>query len=75
MRRTALLLLCALVGRSEHWTSLRMATSVFDPFEALQAPDLKQAAIVIATFVNNAAMRDQMLPRRPRSSSDKEETR
>jgi hypothetical protein len=36
-----------------------------DVYERLSASDLKQAAIVEAIFVYNAAMRDQMLPRKP----------
>jgi hypothetical protein len=36
-----------------------------DVYERLQANDLKQAAVVEAIFVYNAAMRDQMLPRKP----------
>jgi hypothetical protein len=36
-----------------------------DVFERLQPGDLKQAAVVEAIFVYNAAMRDQMLPRKP----------
>ncbi len=39
--------------------------SNMDTFERLQAADLKQAATVEAIFVYNAAMRDQMLPRKP----------
>jgi carboxypeptidase Q len=39
--------------------------SNMDTFEHLQAADLKQAATVEAIFVYNAAMRDQMLPRKP----------
>jgi carboxypeptidase Q len=39
--------------------------SNMDTFERLQAGDLKQAATVEAIFVYNAAMRDQMLPRKP----------
>jgi hypothetical protein len=35
-----------------------------DVYERLSEPDLKQAAIVEAIFVYNAAMRDQMLPRK-----------
>jgi hypothetical protein len=34
-------------------------------YEELQPGDLKQAAVVEAIFVYNAAMRDQMLPRKP----------
>jgi carboxypeptidase Q len=36
-----------------------------DTYEHLQPEDLAQAALVEATFVYNAAMRDQMLPRKP----------
>jgi hypothetical protein len=36
-----------------------------DTYESLQPEDLAQAAAVEATFVYNAAMRDQMLPRKP----------
>jgi len=36
-----------------------------DTYERLSAVDLKQAAVVEAIFVYNAAMRDQMLPRKP----------
>jgi len=36
-----------------------------DVYEHLQPGDLKQAATVEAIFVYNAAMRDQMLPRKP----------
>ncbi len=39
--------------------------SNMDNYEQLSAPDLAQAAVVEATFVYNAAMRDQMLPRKP----------
>jgi Peptidase family M28 len=39
--------------------------SNMDVYEELQAADLKQAATVEAIFVYNAAMRDQMLPRKP----------
>ena len=39
--------------------------SNMDVFEELRAADLKQAAVVEAIFVYNAAMRDQMLPRKP----------
>jgi len=39
--------------------------SNMDTYERLQASDLKQAATVEAIFVYNAAMRDQMLPRKP----------
>jgi len=39
--------------------------SNMDTYERLQAEDLLQAALVEAIFVYNAAMRDQMLPRKP----------
>jgi len=39
--------------------------SNMDTLERLQPEDLAQAALVEATFVYNAAMRDQMLPRKP----------
>ena len=39
--------------------------SNMDVYEELQPGDLKQAATVEAIFVYNAAMRDQMLPRKP----------
>ena len=38
--------------------------SNFDVYEGLRADDLRQAAVVEATFVYNAAMRDAMLPRK-----------
>ena len=39
--------------------------SNMDTYERLQAEDLAEAALVEATFVYNAAMRDPMLPRKP----------
>jgi carboxypeptidase Q len=39
--------------------------SNMDTYESLQAADLKQIATVEAIFVYNAAMRDQMIPRKP----------
>jgi carboxypeptidase Q len=39
--------------------------SNMDTFERLQPGDLSQAAFVEAVFVYNAAMRDQLLPRKP----------
>ena len=39
--------------------------SNMDVYEELQPSDLKEAAVVEAIFVYNAAMRDQMLPRKP----------
>ena len=45
--------------------SSRTHHSNMDTYERLQADDLAQAAFVEAIFVYNAAMRDQMLPRKP----------
>ena len=39
--------------------------SNMDTYERLQASDLKQLAVVEAIFVYNAAMREQMIPRKP----------
>jgi Zn-dependent M28 family amino/carboxypeptidase len=45
--------------------SSRTHHSNMDLYERLQPDDLAQAATVEAIFVYNAAMRDQMLPRKP----------
>jgi hypothetical protein len=45
------------LGRTHH-TNL-------DVYEDVVPDDLKQAAVIMASFVNHAAMRDQMLPRKP----------
>jgi hypothetical protein len=37
-----------------------------DVYDRLQADDLKQASVVMAAFVYNAAMADEKLPRKPR---------
>jgi len=39
--------------------------SNMDVYDRLQSDDLRQAAIIVASFVYYAAMRDQMLPRKP----------
>lgn len=39
--------------------------SNLDVYEHIRAQDLKQAAVIMATFVYNAAMRDEMMPRKP----------
>jgi hypothetical protein len=39
--------------------------SNMDVYDRLQADDLKQAAVIVADFVYNAAMREQMFPRKP----------
>ena len=44
-----------------------------DVVERLQAADLKQIATVEAIFVYNAAMRDQMIPRKPLPNPGEEE--
>ncbi len=44
-----------------------------DTYERLQPEDLAQAATVEAIFVYNAAMRDQMLPRKPLPHPEREE--
>jgi hypothetical protein len=36
-----------------------------DVYDRLQFDDLKQIAVIVADFVYNAAMRDQMFPRKP----------
>ncbi|MCB2377614.1 M20/M25/M40 family metallo-hydrolase [Hymenobacter sp. BT635] len=42
-----------------------------DTYERLPADDLKQASVVVATFVYQAAMRDEMLPRKPQPTAGK----
>jgi len=37
-----------------------------DVYDRVQADDMKQAAIIMATFVYNTAMRDELLPRKAR---------
>jgi hypothetical protein len=39
--------------------------SNMDVYDRLQPDDLKQAAVIVASFVYEAAMRDKMLPRKP----------
>jgi len=39
--------------------------SNMDVYDRLQADDLKQAAVIVASFAYEAAMRDQILPRKP----------
>src|SRR5437764_8285092 len=39
--------------------------SNMDVFDRLQADDLKQMAVIVASFVYQAAMRDQKFPRKP----------
>ncbi|HZQ26026.1 MAG TPA: M20/M25/M40 family metallo-hydrolase [Terriglobales bacterium] len=49
--------------------------SNMDTYERLQPEDLAQAALVEAMFVYNAAMRDQMLPRKPMPHPELEKQR
>jgi len=39
--------------------------SNMDVYDRLQFDDLKQISVIVADFVYNAAMRDQMFPRKP----------
>ena len=39
-----------------------------DVFDRIQADDMKQAAVIMAAFVYNTAMRDEKLPRKPAPS-------
>lgn len=39
--------------------------SSMDVFDRIQEADVKQASIIMASFVYNTAMRDEMLPRKP----------
>jgi hypothetical protein len=39
--------------------------SNMDVYERIQADDMKQASVIMAAFVYNAAMRDEKLPRKP----------
>jgi Zn-dependent M28 family amino/carboxypeptidase len=55
--------------------STRTHHSNEDVYERLQPADLAQAATVEAIFVYNAAMRDQMLPRKPLPHPELEELR
>lgn len=43
--------------------------SNMDVYDRLQPDDLKQAAVIVASFVYETAMRDQMLPRKPIDNS------
>jgi carboxypeptidase Q len=43
--------------------------SNMDVYERIQADDMKQAAVIMAAFVYNAAMRDEKLPRKPMPSA------
>ena len=43
--------------------------SNMDVYDRLQPEDLKQAAVIVASFVYETAMRDPMLPRKPIDNS------
>ena len=43
----------------------RRITPNLDVYEEALPDDLKQASVILASFVYNAAMRDEMLPRKP----------
>ena len=43
--------------------------SNMDVYDRLQPDDLKQISVIVASFVYDAAMRDQMLPRKPIDNS------
>jgi len=45
--------------------STRTHHSNMDVYDRLQPDDLKQAAVIVATFAYNAAMREQKFPRKP----------
>jgi len=45
--------------------STRTHHTNMDVYDRIQANDMMQAAVVVATFVYHAAMREQMLPRKP----------
>jgi Zn-dependent M28 family amino/carboxypeptidase len=47
--------------------------SNMDVYDRLQGDDLRQAAVIVASFVYNAAMRDQMLPRKLPDTKEDEE--
>jgi carboxypeptidase Q len=57
----------------DYWS--RTHHSNMDLYERLVPEDLAQAAVVEATFVYNAAMRDLMLPRKPLPHPELEEQR
>jgi carboxypeptidase Q len=43
-----------------------------DVFDRIQADDMKQASVIMAAFVYNAAMADQKLPRKPAATPSSE---
>ncbi len=57
----------------EYWS--RTHHSNADSFERAQADDLKQASVILATFVYNAAMMDERFPRKTRFTAREAEAR
>jgi carboxypeptidase Q len=51
----------------EYWT--RTHHSNEDVFDRIQADDLKEAAVILATFAYDAAMMDAKVPRKPERQS------
>ena len=49
--------------------------SNMDVYDRIQEDDMKQAAVIMAAFVYNAAMRDQKLPRKPATAVDSQPRR
>ena len=49
--------------------STRTHHSNQDVYDRIQADDMKQAAVIMAAFVYNAAMMDEKLPRKPATAS------
>jgi hypothetical protein len=47
----------------EYWT--RTHHTNFDVYDRIQAEDLKQASVILASFVYEAAMADERMPRKP----------
>jgi len=45
--------------------------SNMDTYDHLEIEDLKQSAVIVASFVYNAAMREQKIPRKPLPKADK----
>lgn len=45
--------------------------SNMDTYDHLSIPDLQQAAVIVAAFAYNTAMRDKMLPRKPLPAPEK----
>lgn len=49
--------------------------SNMDTYERIQADDMKQASVIMAAFVYNAAMRDEKLPRKPLPTATPQQAR